>query len=417
MRELRAAARSDDPAVASAVAPPVDPAVTRMGPAFGSDDEDEATMVDAAAALSDAERALMARGPSTMAETQAVGTPLPAPLRPAAPTGPDRAVAVGGRHPFKQTMLLGLPRLEPPASAAAAAPQVAAPSARSHAAPSVAPFSVAVSSEAVPSAASAPAPEASSTKTAVFASLVRVVGPPTQPPPRRVRRFGSGGEGTVSGLSPADASELDHEAFVLTNPIGAADPARRSSVPEPPPSAAGSGPPASLSSLLPAQSARVQRRDPSSPVAAAPGVGSMSARSLGGGAGEPSRVSYPPAPRSSYLPPERVSYPPSERVSYAPAPRSSYPPPLRATIDPPAALSRTRPPMVRSAAQTLPPGQLGPAGQLLDELPMTDPFAGFVAPAPSVAQRWLVVAVVALAVVGLCSLAAIAFGLLGKTGW
>lgn len=51
------------------------------------------------------------------------------------------------------------------------------------------------------------------------------------------------------------------------------------------------------------------------------------------------------------------------------------------------------------------------------ELPLTDPFEGFVAPAPSAAQRWLVVVVVALAVVGLCSLAAIAFGLLGKTGW
>jgi hypothetical protein len=50
-------------------------------------------------------------------------------------------------------------------------------------------------------------------------------------------------------------------------------------------------------------------------------------------------------------------------------------------------------------------------------LPRADPFAGFVAPAPSAAQRWLVVVVVALAVVGLCSLAAIALGLLGKTGW
>jgi hypothetical protein len=40
-----------------------------------------------------------------------------------------------------------------------------------------------------------------------------------------------------------------------------------------------------------------------------------------------------------------------------------------------------------------------------------------VAPPPSLFQRWLVVIVVALAVVGLCSLAAIAFGFLGKTGW
>jgi hypothetical protein len=40
-----------------------------------------------------------------------------------------------------------------------------------------------------------------------------------------------------------------------------------------------------------------------------------------------------------------------------------------------------------------------------------------VAPQPSLVQRWLVVVVVALAVVGLCSLAAIALGFLGKTGW
>jgi hypothetical protein len=58
-----------------------------------------------------------------------------------------------------------------------------------------------------------------------------------------------------------------------------------------------------------------------------------------------------------------------------------------------------------------------PPEPALDELPAPNPFAGFVAPPPSLAQRWLVVVVVALAVVGLCSLAAIAFGFLGKTGW
>jgi hypothetical protein len=80
---------------------------------------------------------------------------------------------------------------------------------------------------------------------------------------------------------------------------------------------------------------------------------------------------------------------------------------LRATIDPPTSLSRTRPPQFRRSAAEVDP---------LDELPGADPFAGFVAPTPSLAQRWLVVVVVALAVVGLCSLAAIALGLLGKTG-
>src|SRR5690606_37474014 len=82
--------------------------------------------------------------------------------------------------------------------------------------------------------------------------------------------------------------------------------------------------------------------------------------------------------------------------------------PLRATIDPPSALARTRPPTSRQG-----PAQQPPA---LDELPAADPFAGFAAPPPSLLQRWLIV-VVALAVVGLCSLVAIAFGLLGKTGW
>ncbi|HWO09907.1 MAG TPA: hypothetical protein VNN80_10525, partial [Polyangiaceae bacterium] len=88
--------------------------------------------------------------------------------------------------------------------------------------------------------------------------------------------------------------------------------------------------------------------------------------------------------------------------------RLSQPPPLRATIEPPVALSRTRPPMARYSVPPAPP---------LDELPASDPFAGFAAPTPSAAQRWLVVVVVALAVVGLCSLTAIAFGFLGKTGW
>jgi hypothetical protein len=51
------------------------------------------------------------------------------------------------------------------------------------------------------------------------------------------------------------------------------------------------------------------------------------------------------------------------------------------------------------------------------DLPSADPFAGFVAPAASATQRWGIVLVIALAVVGLFSLAAIALGLLGKTGW
>jgi hypothetical protein len=99
------------------------------------------------------------------------------------------------------------------------------------------------------------------------------------------------------------------------------------------------------------------------------------------------------------VPPVVVTYPPG-RSSTA----------LRATLEASQSqsLTRTRPPTSRHVDER---------PSVLDELPTSDPFAGFVAPPPSVAQRWLVVVVVALAVVGLCSLTAIAFGFLGKTGW
>ena len=427
MRELRAALRGDELGM------------TLTGPAFGPDEDEEATMVDAAAALSEADRMLMARAPSNMAETQLVGTPFPAQARPVAPV---HAPLPDGRHPFKQTMLLGLPRLEPPASAAAAptpVPQSTAP------------------------ASSLAAQDAPASGAAVLASLVRVVGPPTQPPPRRVRRGSA--ETTAGGVSPSEGVDLDHEAFVLTNPIG--DSARRSSVPAAPPSAprsSGSSPAASLSHLLPPQSVRPRVE------AGSPAVSVPSAVSVPPAVSLPAAVSLPPssAPAAPAVSAPRASEPPAASapsvgsnsvrslgisaasvgsnsvrslgasaasvgsnsvralgISAAsvgsnnvrslagrvgePSQRASYPPPLRATIEPPTALARTRPPMSR--------GTVPPAGPLMDELPATDPFAGFVAPAPSAAQRWLVVVVVALAVVGLCSLAAIAFGLLGKTGW
>jgi hypothetical protein len=462
IRELRAAMREEL-------------GTTLLGPSFGPDEEDEATMVDAAAALSEADRVSMLTAPSSMAETQMVGTPLPAPSQPV-PVPVTPPTFADGRHPFKQTMLLGLPRLEPPA--AAPAPPAAQP-------------------PAAPGSA-APSPTAASDSGAVMASFVRIVGPPTQPPPRRSRRASPGnGDPTTGGLAPADGLEPDHEAFALSNPIGAAEPGRRSSVPAAPPSAPAAAPPsfaappaaasaappssappsaspsvaappsasaappaqappsstavpsspaagaapASLSSLLLPQPARGPRVDASPPALAAAAVGSSSARSLaradisfrseGAQRGDISWRSEIPrsdisrgdisrgdislraelaqrgdASRVSYPPPQRSSYPPGQRVSYPPGQRVSYPPPLRATIDPPTALSRTRPPAMRGS---IPPP--------FAELPMTDPFEGFVAPAPSAAQRWLVVVVVALAVVGLCSLAAIAFGLLGKTGW
>lgn len=52
----------------------------------------------------------------------------------------------------------------------------------------------------------------------------------------------------------------------------------------------------------------------------------------------------------------------------------------------------------------------------LAELPSVDPFAGFVAQPPGFLERWLVVLVVALALVGAAALAAIALGYLRPGG-
>jgi hypothetical protein len=54
---------------------------------------------------------------------------------------------------------------------------------------------------------------------------------------------------------------------------------------------------------------------------------------------------------------------------------------------------------------------------LLTDLPSANPFEGFEAPRETFVQRFLIVFVVALAVVGLFALAAMAFGILGKIGW
>jgi hypothetical protein len=51
------------------------------------------------------------------------------------------------------------------------------------------------------------------------------------------------------------------------------------------------------------------------------------------------------------------------------------------------------------------------------DLPTINPFAGFEAPRDSWLRRAAIIFVVALALVGVCALAAIAFGLLGKRGW
>ncbi len=348
-------------------------AATRMGTGFGFDEDDEATTVDASAELTDEDREALARIRSAMVETRVLGTPLPEAVQPV----DGLEAARERRNAFKQTMMLGLPRLESPLPAPVSAPismtkatpravlvPIAEPEPAGDGEPSAAAEPVAA---AEPAAAAEPTALLASTpmeapEPAVLASVVRVVGPPTQPPPRRSRRSG----GVISSEASLEPSEPDHEAFVLRNPIAA--PERLKAQPSAPP-------PEPLPRL---------------------GV-SVSRGSLPG-------VILPPAPTAAAY--ELAS---AARSSAPPLRTTIEPPrsPLRATIEPPMALSRTRPPVSRRTAGEAPP---------LDELAHTDPFAGFVAPAPSLAQRWLVVVVVALAVVGLCSLAAIALGLLGKTG-
>jgi hypothetical protein len=362
--EVRAAAR-----IADFVA-------TRIGPGFDADDEeDEATTVDAGAALSADEREVLGRRVhSVMGETQPVGTPPPGPVE-AFDEGFAEA-ARDRRNAFKQTMLLGLPKVEspvPPATistptAVSAAPSPVARVLMTPVSAMEAPVALASSEHAGAEEASAEpttaprAPETTaSTEPALMASVVRVVGPPTQPPPRRSRRIG--------GIASPEPSEPDHEAFVLTNAI-TPDLSRRSAVPAVPPR----GPRVDASA-----SSNSNRVAVAASRASLPGV------------------MLPPAPTHPELGP--TSFP----SMMPPAPS------LRATIEPPmSSLARTRPPSSQRMIASDPE---------LAGLPDADPFAGFVAPAPSAAQRWLVVVVVALAVVGLCSLAAIALGLLGKTGW
>ena len=371
--------------------------MTRPGPSFALDEDDEATTVDATAGLSFEEREALIRVHSAMEETLPHGTPPPHPVHvvrsmPGVPTQPvpvaqpmpvaqpvpvaqsmqpvpiaspdhtvqpvpavqpvqpSQTVPAGGDvepaperrnvNIFKQTMLLGLPSRETPAPAA---------------------------------------PVDSGAESVVLASALRVVGPPTQPPPRRSRRVAAADAGPSVALSAGPLPggvepHSDHEAFSLVHPIASPEPSKRV-IPEAalPPSAA-----------LPLETARPG--DAALPASAAPPSLAASRASLPG-------VMLPPAPHPrDYEPDASLG-----SARYAP---------LRATIEPPSSASRTRPPLARRSVDA--PNQ---------ELPLSDPFAGFVAPPPSLFQRWLVVVVVALAVVGLCSLAAIALGFLGKTGW
>lgn len=347
--------------------------LTRQGPSFTADEDDEATTVDATAGLSFEQReALGARVHSNLEETQPHGTPPPARVVDAgavearavevravevrsveARSVDEMEVARDRRNVFRQTMLLGLPTRETPAPAPAVAPAVGA-------------------------------------EPALLASAVRVVGPPTQPPPRRSRRLGP-----IPSAPQGEAEHPEHhehEAFALMNAIVTPERSKRV-VPDAAP------PPAMPSPTVHPSEAQYSDMPPSSALPAA-------GRSFAAAASAPSlSVSVSRASRPGVMLPPAPS-PRDYELDSSPL-HSKTSPPLRATIDSPS-----------SRARTLPPGARRMVEGQLDELPVSgDPFAGFVAPPPSPLQRWLVVIVVALAVVGLCSLAAIALGFLGKTGW
>jgi hypothetical protein len=238
---------------------------------------------------------------------------------------------------------------------------------------------------------STPAPSEPPPSAVLRASFVRDVGPPTSPPPRRSRRsappLGFDAEpASEAGLELPDHEQTgheagdheardheardheardheshDHEAFELDHPIVAPELVSWSER-------------AARSGSAPLGDAHgVVARDGLPPLILPPALGSS--------------MDFGPVPSPSALPSPRRQL---ERSVSDAAPRGNH--------------GSSRAQVVRPAP-------------LLIDLPSADPFAGFVAPAASATQRWGIVIVIALAVVGLFSLAAIALGLLGKTGW
>ena len=201
---------------------------------------------------------------------------------------------------------------------------------------------------------------------ALRASFVRPVGLPTAPPPRRSRRPPAP---DGMGIEPEPPSEEEHEAFALDRPIGSSMIPPEPAVVEPPPW------------KWPEPRARIE------PAWRAP---------------QPDAYQSPlRAPGSSAVPDLRsVMLPPR------PGP-GDFDPPSSPVTAPGAVAEPWRSSLGR---RSLPQ-------PLLTDLPSVNPFAGFEAPSESLAQRSLIVFIVALAVVGLFALAAVAFGFLGKTGW
>jgi hypothetical protein len=195
-------------------------------------------------------------------------------------------------------------------------------------------------------------PGAESEPPSLRASFVRVVGPPKAPPPRRPRRTGS----SAPEETPREAA---------------------SRIPE-------SEPEHEAFQLDRRSSPGIVVAAASPPTARAPGTGTS--------------VMLPPPPQ------------PGDYESSSP---SSFPPAVvRSELQQSGTL---RLPERRSEPLGV-PRQVERQSVPLADLPSVDPFAGFVTRPPSFLERWLVVLVVALALVGAAALAAIALGYLGRPG-
>ena len=325
-------------------------------PASRSPGDDDLTTVDPASLplSGDQQEALARRIRHALGQTLPLGTPVP-----------GAVTQRGARSAYARTMILGgrqspgLRPSEPPT-----------PRAEERLLERREPSRPAGSAPAAPSAAVPPPLRAEPQfdrsgpdSNALRASFVREVGLPTAPPPRRSRRPNSAEE--------AEPGEADHEAFVLDRPL---------TVPPPPPG--GTRPPGTLSAPAIAVANAQPRRDD-----------------------EPLGVMLPPPPQPGDYEPASApsSIPPAPRPQPSPAVSSGAASGRASAV----ASARNRPTVPRA-----------PAPPLLSELPSANPFEGFEAPRESFAQRFLIVFVVALAVVGMFALAAIAFGFLGKTtGW
>lgn len=203
----RGSARTDEPRVSRVVAAVGQSAGHAAGSRGASEllaevngpsaapEDDVVTAVDGAReVLTQEQQAALARrirramDQSGLDQTLPLGTPAPAPVQakassfmappPASPWPPASGEAA--QLSFKKTMLLGLPR---------------------------------ASNERTPSP---PPATALPPQAAVRASLVRDIGPPRTPPPRRSRR--------VSVAFGADRRVLDHDAFQLARRVVALDP-------------------------------------------------------------------------------------------------------------------------------------------------------------------------------------------------